>query len=294
MCQIVEAGESFGTVVASVADSGIVSLNIQEINGASNMSISAENHPSGGVAFITGGGGGIGVATAERLAANGVHVAVVDHDTALAETVAERIVLAGGTALPLTLDVTDSAQVAASVAAAEAALGPVDYLVNAAGIFQWANAEDISDNDFETMFRVHVLGMHSVTRTLLPGMLSRAAGAIVNITSIHAVRGQSLTAHYSAAKGAILAYTKSLAREKSPQGIRVNAVAPGPIDTPLWRGDLDEFELADKMAERSTVIPMDRLGTADEVAAGIVFLLSPGASYLTGHIMTIDGGEVMN
>jgi NAD(P)-dependent dehydrogenase (short-subunit alcohol dehydrogenase family) len=258
------------------------------------MTESAGNHPTSGVAFITGAGGGIGGATAERLAENGVHVAVADLDAGLAEAVADRIVSAGGTAQALTLDVTDSGQVAASVTAAEAALGPIDYLVNTAGIFQWANAEDISDADFESMFRVHVFGMHAVTRAVLTGMQARKAGAIVNVTSIHAIRGQSLTAHYSAAKGAILAYTKSLAREKSPLGIRVNAVAPGPIDTPLWRGELAEDEIAEKMAQRSTVIPMDRLGTADEVAAGIVFLLSPGASYLTGHIMTIDGGEVMN
>lgn len=258
------------------------------------MTESPGNHPTSGVAFITGAGGGIGGATAERLAENGVHVAVADLDAGLAEAVADRIVSAGGTAQALTLDVTDSEQVAASVTAAEAALGPIDYLVNTAGIFQWANAEDISDADFESMFRVHVFGMHAVTRAVLTGMQARKAGAIVNVTSIHAIRGQSLTAHYSAAKGAILAYTKSLAREKSPLGIRVNAVAPGPIDTPLWRGELAEDEIAEKMAQRSTVIPMDRLGTADEVAAGIVFLLSPGASYLTGHIMTIDGGEVMN
>ena len=290
MCQIVEAGKLFGTVVASVAESGIVSLNIQEFNGASNMSISAENHPSGGVAFITGGGGGIGVATAERLAANGVQVAVVDHDTALAETVAERIVSAGGTALPLTLDVTDSAQVAASVAAAEAALGPVDYLVNAAGIFQWANAEDISDTDFETMFRVHVLGMHSVTRTLLPGMLSRAAGAIVNITSIHAVRGQSLTAHYSAAKGAILAYTKSLAREKSPQGIRVNAVAPSAVMTEGTEEFFGEkFEKAKAVIASNQLIPRN-LETED-LTGTIVYLASDASRFVTGQTHMVDGGS---
>jgi 3-oxoacyl-[acyl-carrier protein] reductase len=125
-------------------------------------------------------------------------------------------------------------------------------------------------------------------------MVARGAGAVVNVTSIHAIRGQTLTAHYSAAKGAILSYTKALAREKSPMGIRINAVAPGPINTPLWRGDMNPAELEQKMADRSTVIALGRLGTADEVAAGIVFLLSPAASYLTGHIMTIDGGEVMN
>ena len=167
-------------------------------------------------------------------------------------------------------------------------------LVNTAGIFQWAALEDISDADFENMFRVHVFGMHSVCRAIVPAMAGRGAGAVVNVTSIHAIRGQTLTAHYSAAKGAILSYTKALAREKSPFGVRINAVAPGPIDTPLWRGDMDEAEAAEKIAGRTGVIPMARLGWPDEVAAGIVFLLSPAASYLTGHIMTIDGGEVMN
>ncbi len=252
------------------------------------------NHPAGGVALVTGGGGGIGGATAVRLAAGGVAVAVADFDATSAEAVAQQISDAGGTAHPIVLDVTDPASVADAVASANSALGPVDQLVNTAGIFQWAAAEDISDEDFERMFRVHVFGMHSVCRAILPGMLARKAGAIVNVTSIHAIRGQTLTAHYSAAKGAILAYTKSLAREKSPLGIRVNAVAPGPIDTPLWRGDMTTAEAERTMAERSKVIPLDRLGTPDEVAAGIVFLLSPAASYLTGHIMTIDGGEVMN
>jgi NAD(P)-dependent dehydrogenase (short-subunit alcohol dehydrogenase family) len=252
------------------------------------------NHPTGGVAFVTGGGGGIGGATAERLAANGVAVAVADYDFDHAEDVRDRIVTAGGTVCPIKLDVTDPGSVTAAIAEAESSLGPIDQLVNTAGIFQWAAMEDISDTDFENMFRVHVFGLHSMCRAVVPGMVERGAGAVVNVTSIHAIRGQTLTAHYSAAKGAILSYTKALAREKSPLGVRINAVAPGPIDTPLWRGDMDEDEVVEKMAGRTGVIPMARLGTADEVAAGIVFLLSPAASYLTGHIMTIDGGEVMN
>ena len=252
------------------------------------------NHPTSGIAFVTGGGGGIGGATAERLAANGVAVAVADFNVDHATTVADRISAAGGTACALALDVTDSAAVIAAVAEAESVLGPIDQLVNTAGIFRWAEMEDISDEEFEQMFRVHVFGLHSMCRTVVPGMVARGAGAVVNVTSIHAIRGQTLTAHYSAAKGAILSYTKALAREKSPMGIRINAVAPGPINTPLWRGDMNPAELEQKMADRSTVIALGRLGTADEVAAGIVFLLSPAASYLTGHIMTIDGGEVMN
>ena len=252
------------------------------------------NHPTSGIAFVTGGGGGIGGATAERLAANGVAVAVADFNVEHATTVADRISAAGGTACALALDVTDSAAVIAAVAEAESVLGPIDQLVNTAGIFRWAEMEDISDEEFEQMFRVHVFGLHSMCRTVVPGMVARGAGAVVNVTSIHAIRGQTLTAHYSAAKGAILSYTKALAREKSPMGIRINAVAPGPINTPLWRGDMNPAELEQKMADRSTVIALGRLGTAVEVAAGIVFLLSPAASYLTGHIMTIDGGEVMN
>ena len=252
------------------------------------------NHPTSGIAFVTGGGGGIGGATAERLAANGVAVAVADFNVDHATTVADRISAAGGTACALALDVTDSAAVIAAVAEAESVLGPIDQLVNTAGIFRWAEMEDISDEEFEQMFRVHVFGLHSMCRTVVPGMVARGAGTVVNVTSIHAIRGQTLTAHYSAAKGAILSYTKALAREKSPMGIRINAVAPGPINTPLWRGDMNPAELEQKMADRSTVIALGRLGTADEVAAGIVFLLSPAASYLTGHIMTIDGGEVMN
>ncbi len=252
------------------------------------------NNPTNGVAFITGGGGGIGSATAERLAAGGVAVAVTDYKADLANSVAEQISSAGGEACAFALDVTDAEAVSETVYAAQAALGPIDYLVNTAGIFQWAPVEEISDAEFEEMFRVHVFGMHTVCRTILPGMVDRGCGAIVNITSIHPIRGQTLTAHYSAAKGAILGYTKSLAREKSPEGIRVNAVAPGPIDTPIWRCDMDTDTIKDKMAERSTIIPMARLGTPDEVAASIAFLLSPAASYITGHIMTIDGGEVMN
>ena len=262
--------------------------------GCFEMKVKAENHPVAGVAFITGGGGGIGGATAERLAANGVSVVVADFNAKLSEAVAERIISRGGRALPMAVDVTKLAEVNAAVSAAEAALGPIDFLVNTAGHFQWASTEDISGNDFEDMFRVHVFGMHSMVRSVLFGMQKRRAGAIVNVTSIHAIRGQAHTTHYSAAKGAILAYTKALAREKSSYDIRVNAVAPGPIDTPLWRGKLEDAELEEKMAQRSKIIPMGRLGTADEVAAGIAFLLSPGASYLTGHIMTIDGGEVMN
>lgn len=246
------------------------------------------------VALVTGAGGGIGGAAAERLAVDGAAVAVTDARSDFAQATAKRISDAGGRALAITLDVTEPDSVAAAVARTEAELGPVDRLVNTAGVFEWREAEDITDEAFRSMFEVHVFGMHAVCRAVLPDMLARARGAIVNTTSIHAIRGQALASHYSAAKGAILSYTKALAREKSPFGIRVNAVAPGPTDTPLLRGSMDPREFDKTVSERVKVIPMNRLATPHEVAAGIAFLLSPDASYLTGHIMTIDGGEVMN
>ena len=247
-----------------------------------------------GVALITGGGGGIGGATARLLASDGVAVAVADADRDLAEEAAAGIRAAGGRALAIPLDVTDPGSVARAVRAAEDGLGPIDGLVNAAGIFGWAAMEEIDDDAFEAMFRVHVFGMHAVCRATVPAMASRGRGAVVNITSIHAIRGQANAVHYASAKGAILSYTKSLARETAPRGVRVNAVAPGPIDTPMLRGGMDDDEAERRFAERVKIIPAGRLGAPEEIAAGIAFLLSPSASYLTGHVMTIDGGEVMN
>ncbi len=245
-----------------------------------------------GVAFITGGGGGIGSATARLLASDGIAVAVADVSPDLADETAARIGADGGWALAVRLDVTNRESVARAVRTVGEELGPVDRLVNAAGIFGWAAMEDIDDDAFEAMFRIHVFGMHAVCRAVVPGMAVRGRGAVVNIASIHAIRGQANAVHYASAKGAILSYTKALAREKAPHGVRVNAVAPGPIDTPMLRGDMDEAER--RFAERVKTIPAGRIGTPGEIASGIAFLLSPSASYLTGHVMTIDGGEVMN
>ena len=153
--------------------------------------------------------------------------------------------------------------------------------------------EDIADEDWARMFAVHVNGTFYTCRAALPGMIAARSGAIVNMSSLHAVRGQANAAHYAAAKGAIIGLTKSIAREKGPLGIRANAVAPGPIDTPLWRGAVPPDEIDAVMAKRSEVIPMGRLGAPAEVAQTIVHLLGPAASYITGQVVTIDGGESM-
>ena len=247
----------------------------------------------GRVAFVTGGGSGMGRETARLLAEAGARVTVCDRDGDAARETVEIVERAGGTARVDEVDVSDSGAVNRAVAAAADALGPIDALVNIAGIYRIAAVEDIADEDWARMFAVHVNGTFYTCRAVLPGMIAARSGAIVNMSSLHAVRGQANAAHYAAAKGAIIGLTKSIAREKGPLGIRANAVAPGPIDTPLWRGAVPPDEIDAVMAKRSEVIPMGRLGAPAEVAQTIVHLLGPAASYITGQVVTIDGGESM-
>ena len=247
----------------------------------------------GRVAFVTGGGSGMGRETARLLAEAGARVTVCDRDGDAARETARIVEEAGGTARVEEADVSDSGAVNRAVAAAADAFGPIDALVNIAGIYRIAAVEDIADEDWARMFAVHVNGTFYTCRAALPGMIAARSGAIVNMSSLHAVRGQANAAHYAAAKGAIIGLTKSIAREKGPLGIRANAVAPGPIDTPLWRGAVPPDEIDAVMAKRSEIIPMGRLGAPAEVAQTIVHLLSPAASYITGQVVTIDGGESM-
>ena len=247
----------------------------------------------GRIAFVTGGGSGMGRETARLLAEAGARVTVCDRDGDAARETVKIVEEAGGTARAAEVDVSDSGAVNRAVAAAADALGPIDALVNIAGIYRIAAVEDIADEDWARMFAVHVNGTFYTCRAALPGMIAARSGAIVNMSSLHAVRGQANAAHYAAAKGAIIGLTKSIAREKGPLGIRANAVAPGPIDTPLWRGAVPPDEIDTVMAKRSEIIPMGRLGAPAEVAQTIVHLLSPAASYITGQVVTIDGGESM-
>jgi NAD(P)-dependent dehydrogenase (short-subunit alcohol dehydrogenase family) len=249
------------------------------------------NGLNGRVAFVTGAGSGMGRETALALGQAGCVVAATDINRAAAEQTARDI---GNSARGYALDVTDSGAVDAAVAQAERDLGPIDCLATFAGIYQVKQAEDISDADWARMFAIQVNGTFHACRAVLRGMVKRKSGAIVTTSSIHALRGQADAAHYAAAKGAILAFTKSIAREKGPLGIRANAIAPGPIDTPMWRGELTGKALEDAKAGRSKVIPMGRLGEAREIAPMVVFLLSPAASYITGACMVLDGGEVMS
>jgi len=244
-------------------------------------------------AIITGAGSGMGRATALMLARRGLAVGVMDIDGAAAGATAAAIAAAGGKALALAVDVAKPRAVEAAVRRACTRLGPVLYLANLAGHEHAAPLEKISDAEWLRMFAISVNGTFFACRAALPAMMAQRFGRIVNMSSLHALRGQPEHAHYAAAKAAIMGLTKSLAREKARFNIRVNAVAPGPIDTPLWRGGRSGTKLRRDIAKRSTVIPLGRLGRPEEIAELIAFLLSERSSYMTGQIVSADGGEAM-
>jgi 3-oxoacyl-[acyl-carrier protein] reductase len=241
-----------------------------------------------GNALITGAGSGIGRAIALKLAAEGYAVTVNDLSAERAVTVADDIRAAGGRAAAVAGDVSSEADAAAIHAAAVAAHGEVSLLVNNAGIAHQALFENLSAADFDRMFAVHVRGTFLMTKAVLPAMLAVGAGVIVNVASQLGQIGGVELVHYSGAKAAIIGMTKALAREISARGVRVNAVAPGPINTPLVM-QLSEDWRADKRAE----LPLGRFGEPEEVAETVAFLASPAASLFVGQTLGPNSGDVM-
>jgi 3-oxoacyl-[acyl-carrier protein] reductase len=247
----------------------------------------------GDCAFITGAASGIGLALACRLAGEGIKVALADRENKQLEAALSQMRDSRHTPIAITMDVSRSDEVARGVAQARSAFGAIDYLVNLAGISQNAPVQDISDQDWERMLAIHLNGTFYCCRAVISEMISHGFGVIVNTSSLHALRGQKLAAHYSAAKAGIMGFTKALAREVAESGVRVNAIAPGPIDTPLWRGGLTGSDLESRKAQRSLEVPMGRLGEASEVADLILFLLSQRSTYVTGQVISVNGGELM-
>lgn len=241
-----------------------------------------------GTAIVTGAGSGIGKAIAERLASDGWSVLVNDLDGARAEAVADRLRAEGGRAAAKAGDVSAEADVAAIVGAARAAFGPVQLLVNNAGFVHQALFEHLQPADFDRMFAVHVRGTFLMMRAVLPAMLDAGHGVIVNVASQLGQIGGVELVHYSGAKAAIIGMTKALAREVSARGVRVNAVAPGPINTPLVMA-LSEDWRRRKAAE----LPLGRFGEPAEVAETVAFLASPAASLFVGQTLGPNSGDVM-
>lgn len=238
------------------------------------------------VALVTGASRGIGAACARALAEQGYDVAVgYVNDEAGASATAAAITAAGRQAHVAKADISDPAQASALVDAAEDALGPLDALVANAGITRDGLAMRMSDDDWTAVLDTNLSGAFYTIRPALRGMLKRRAGSIVAVSSVVGISGNPGQVNYAAAKAGIIGMVKSLAREVGPRGVCVNAVAPGYITTDMTA------ELSDD--QRDALLgntPLGRLGTPEDVAAAVAFLCSPGAAYITGSVLPIDGG----
>ncbi len=240
------------------------------------------------IALVTGAGSGIGAAIAERLATDGQAVAVNDLTLEAAEATATRIRDAGGIARAYAADVSSEEAVAAMVAAVTADMGAPAILVNNAGFGHQAPFLEIAPEMFDRIFAVHVRGNYLCTRACLPAMLDAGQGIVVNVASQLGQIGGVELVHYAGAKAAIIGMTKSLAREVSAQGVRVNAVAPGPINTPLVEALSEDWKTA-KRAE----LPLGRFGAPAEVAGAVSFLCSEDAALFVGQTLGPNSGDVM-
>jgi 2-hydroxycyclohexanecarboxyl-CoA dehydrogenase len=247
------------------------------------------------VALVTGGGRGIGRQICLSLAAQGRKVAVVDLRTAEAGETVDAVGAAGGTARAYTVDVTDSDGVIQTVHAITEDLGPVEVLVNCAGWDEFYPFVDTDEGFWDRVIDINYKGQLRTTHAVLPGMMERRWGRIVNIASDAGRVGSSLEAVYAGAKGGVIAFTKTIAREAARTGVTANVVCPGPTDTDLIReaaasrgDDADKFVGALQRA-----IPMRRLARPEEIAAGVAFFASEEASFVTGQTLSISGGLTM-
>jgi 2-hydroxycyclohexanecarboxyl-CoA dehydrogenase len=249
---------------------------------------------AGRTAIVTGGGGGIGGAVCHRFASEGALVAVLDRDLEAAETVAAAIRTAGGQALAVRCDVTNRANVDAAVAAVEAGLGPVDVLVNNAGWDVFKPFLRTEPAEWERLVAVNLMGALHMHHAVLPAMVTRRSGRIVNVSSDAARVGSSGEAVYAACKGGLISFSKTLAREHAGQGITVNVVCPGPTDTALFAGYLQGASNPNKLREAFTrAIPLGRIGRPDDLPGAIVFFASDDAGYVTGQVLSVSGGLTM-
>jgi NAD(P)-dependent dehydrogenase (short-subunit alcohol dehydrogenase family) len=251
----------------------------------------------GRTALVTGGGKGIGAAVCRRLAEAGAAVAVADIDKAAAEQTAAEVIAAGGTAIGCDLDVTDSASVEAAVARTVSELGGLDVLVNNAGIFPIFPFLAMPDEEWDRVLRTNLYGAFYCAREAGRQMAqSGNGGVIVNLASIQAFRaGAPGLAPYTSSKGAIVAFTRALAVELGPMGIRVLAVAPTVVDTPGLQANMPIFEaagVADVIQTVSATLPLGRTAVPDDVARVVMFCASDMAALMTGDTLLVDAGHL--
>lgn len=251
----------------------------------------------GKIALVTGGARGIGRAICEAYVAEGTRVAVADLLAAEAEETAAAL---GENAMAVTMDVTDPASIADGAAAVEACWGGIDILVNNAGIFNMASIDKITPEDYRRQFDVNVAGTIFAIQAVAPVMKRRGGGAIVNFSSQAGRRGEPNITIYCATKAAVISVTQSLALELAKDNIRVNAIAPGVIDTPMWDivdAKFAEYEnkpLGQKKREVGEAVPLGRMGAPADIVGPCVFLASDEARYVTAQTLNVDGGNWMS
>ena len=243
------------------------------------------------VAVITGAGSGIGQAMALLFAREGARIMAADIDGATAEATADRIIAVGGIAEALAVDVTAPAQVQGMIERAYSVYGRVDILCNNAGIGSTTDVVDCEPDEWDRVMAVNVKSVYLGCKYVLPRMVAQGGGVIVNTASVAGMVGIVKRASYSASKGAVIALTRQVAMDFVEQGIRVNCLCPGTVDSP-WVGRLLD-QASDPVAARAALVarqPMGRLGTPEEVAAAALYLASDDAAFITGTALVIDGG----
>ncbi|MEW1822210.1 SDR family NAD(P)-dependent oxidoreductase [Arthrobacter sp. NPDC080031] len=248
------------------------------------------------VALVTGGAQGIGKGIVTSLGQAGFRVAIADLNLEVAEKTAQEIRNNGGTAIAVQIDVTKTAAVKAAIASVEAQLGPIEVVVNNAGWDDFMPFVETTEDFWEKILDLNFKGALRVIHAVVPGMIERGHGRIINIGSDAGRVGSSLEAVYSGAKGGIIAFTKTLAREVATKGITANVVCPGPTDTPALRKFADGAgDDADKViAGMTRAVPMKRLGTPEDIGPAVVFFASDAAGFVTGQTLSVSGGLTMS
>jgi 3-oxoacyl-[acyl-carrier protein] reductase len=243
---------------------------------------------SGRVALVTGASQGIGRTCALRLAKEGATVAVVARNQEKLNELAAEITVAGGTASAFALDVADEEQVKATVKAIISQLGKIDILVNNAGITRDQLVMRMKRADWDAVLQTNLTSAYLCIQSVIPSMLKQRWGRVINITSVFGQMGQAGQANYSASKAGLIGLTMAIAREVGSRNITCNAVAPGFIETAMTAVLSEEFK---QTAVKQ--IPLGRVGASDDVAAAVAFLASDDASYVTGHVLNVNGGMLM-
>ncbi len=247
------------------------------------------------VIIVTGGAGGIGSATCKRLAEEGAKVAVFDMNLQAAKSLVAEIEANNGQAIAIECDITNRQVVDSAVKATQEQLGPIDGLVNNAGWDVFKPFLKTSENEWEKLIHINLIGMLNMHHAVLPVMVERNQGRVVNIASDAARVGSSGEAVYAACKGGLLSFSKTLAREHSRNNITFNVICPGPTDTALLAGVTEGASNPEKLREAFTrAIPLGRLGQPDDLASAVTFFLSDDAGFVTGQVLSVSGGLTMN